>query len=113
MDPDMRMDDPVPTYTYLVEKIKQEFPDLAYLHVIEPRVNGAEDREPAKHESNDFLRKIWAPRPFLSAGGYTRELGMQVADEKGDLIVYGRYFLSTVSQMHEYPLTISDSWNIA
>ena len=33
---DMRMEDPVPTFTYLVEQIKHRHPDLAYLHVVSP-----------------------------------------------------------------------------
>ena len=30
------MEDPVPTYTYLVDQFRRRFPSLAYLHVIEP-----------------------------------------------------------------------------
>ena len=33
---DMRMDDPRPTFSYLVEQLKQRFPNLAYLHVVSP-----------------------------------------------------------------------------
>ena len=29
---DMRMDDPVPTFTYVVEQLKARHPKLAYLH---------------------------------------------------------------------------------
>lgn len=32
----MRMADPLPTFTYLVEQFKQRFPNLAYLHVVSP-----------------------------------------------------------------------------
>lgn len=35
-DADMGMEDPVPTFSYLVEQIKARFPDLAYLHPIAP-----------------------------------------------------------------------------
>ncbi|KAK0184556.1 hypothetical protein F5146DRAFT_1145412 [Armillaria mellea] len=93
---EMRMDDPVPTFSYLVKEIGQRHTDLAYLHVIEPRVNGTEarDDEPGAGESNDFIRELWSPRPLISAGGYTREEAMRVADEKGELIAFGRYFIS-------------------
>ena len=93
------MDDPVPTFSYLVKEIGQRHTDLAYLHVIEPRVNGTEarDDEPGAGESNDFIRELWSPRPLISAGGYTREEAMKVADEKGELIAFGRYFISNVS----------------
>ena len=33
---DILMEDPVPTYTYLVNQFKRRFPNLAYLHVIAP-----------------------------------------------------------------------------
>ncbi|PBK85284.1 FMN-linked oxidoreductase [Armillaria gallica] len=92
---EMRMDDPVPTFSYLVTKIGQRHPDLAYLHVVEPRVSGTITRDDVgAHESNDFIRELWAPRPLISAGGYKREEAMKVADEKGDLVAFGRYFIS-------------------
>ena len=33
----MGMQNPIPTYTYLVTQLGELFPDLAYLHVVEPR----------------------------------------------------------------------------
>ncbi|KAK0205612.1 hypothetical protein DFS33DRAFT_1258643 [Desarmillaria ectypa] len=92
---DMRMDDPVPTFSYLVTKIGQRHADLAYIHVVEPRVFGNMLRDDVRPgESNDFIRELWAPRPLISAGGYTREGAMEVADQKGDLVAFGRYFIS-------------------
>ncbi|KAK0460568.1 uncharacterized protein EV420DRAFT_1641115 [Desarmillaria tabescens] len=88
---DMGMQDPVPTFSYFVSEVKKRHPDLAYLHVVEPRI--AVDRS-TPSESNDFIRRIWAPRPLISAGGYTRESAMQTADRKGDIIAFGRYFIS-------------------
>ncbi|KAH7905134.1 hypothetical protein BJ138DRAFT_1118750, partial [Hygrophoropsis aurantiaca] len=92
---DMGMKDPVPTYSYLVSNLTKH--DLAYIHVTEPRVNGASDRDPKDFEgqSNDFLRKIWGERAYISAGGYTRELALQTAENKGDLIAFGRLYIST------------------
>ncbi|PBK86334.1 FMN-linked oxidoreductase [Armillaria gallica] len=92
----MRMEDPIPAFSYLVKEIGQRHTVLAYLHVIEPRANGTEEREdePGAHESNDFIRELWAPRRLISAGGYTREDAMKVADENGELIAFGRYFIS-------------------
>ncbi|KAK0499112.1 hypothetical protein EDD18DRAFT_62765 [Armillaria luteobubalina] len=93
---EMRMDDPIPTFSRLVTEIGQRHADLAYLHVIEPRVDGTDTRkdEPGANESNDFIRKLWAPKPLISAGGYTREEAMKIADEKGELVAFGRYFIS-------------------
>ena len=45
---DQRMDDPIPTFTYVVEKLKERHPDLAYLHVV---ASGAPSNEGPKEES--------------------------------------------------------------
>ncbi|KAI0086369.1 FMN-linked oxidoreductase [Irpex rosettiformis] len=91
---DMGMKDPVPTYSYIVEKIKERHPTLAFVHVVEPRVDAYIDRPPLENESNDFIRKIWQPRPLISAGGYNRELALEAADKKGDIIAFGRQYIS-------------------
>lgn len=110
------MKDPVPTFTYLVKQIAQRYPSLAYLHVLEPRATGDTDvLEPIgagevrlffaalascdthdHRQSNDFIRDIWRPRPLISAGGYTYETALEVAETKGDLIAFGRLFISNV-----------------
>ena len=108
----MRMKDPTPQFTYFANKIKTRHPDFAYLHLVEPRVQGNMTREAADieaHESNDFLRELWAPKPFISAGAYTREVAIQTAEEKGDIIAVGRYFISNpdlpLRWRHDIPLT--------
>ncbi|KAH8103315.1 NADH:flavin oxidoreductase/NADH oxidase [Cristinia sonorae] len=104
----MRMKDPKPQFSYIVENIKKDHPEFAYIHVVEPRVSGNQDRNPTDEESNDFIRDIWAPRPLLSAGGYNREIGLKMA-EKGDIAVYGRYFISNpdlpIRLARDIPLT--------
>jgi len=95
----MGMKDPVPTYTYLVEKLRDLFPNLAYLSVIEPRTSGGdfEERELEAGESNDFIRDIWGPRPLVLAGGYTRQSAIEKAENDNTLIAFGRHFISNVS----------------
>ncbi|OSX62236.1 hypothetical protein POSPLADRAFT_1056819 [Postia placenta MAD-698-R-SB12] len=90
----MRMDDPKPTFAYLVSRIAEAHPSFAYIHVTEARVNGNVDREVLENESNDFLREIWAPRPFISAGGYTRDTAFEAAEKTGELVAFGRLFIS-------------------
>ena len=87
----------MPTYSHLVSELRRRHPDLAYIHVVEPRVDGVMDKELHESKSNDFLRSIWGNRPFISAGGHTRESGTEFADKYGDLIAYGRLFISNVS----------------
>ena len=36
----MRMTEPIPTFHYLVSRLVQEHPNLAYLHVVEPGLAG-------------------------------------------------------------------------
>ena len=45
---DMRMEDPIPTFTYVVEQLGRRWPDLAYIHTTTPRAplcQGPEDPE--------------------------------------------------------------------
>ncbi|KAJ3551583.1 hypothetical protein NM688_g4619 [Phlebia brevispora] len=91
---DMRMEDPIPQFTHLVSELARQHPSMAYIHVVEPRVHRFDDIEVPPGESNDFMRDIWFPRPLISAGGYKRENALDVAEEKGDLIAFGRYFIS-------------------
>ncbi|TFK62756.1 NADH:flavin oxidoreductase/NADH oxidase, partial [Pluteus cervinus] len=92
---DMRMKDPIPQFTHYATQLKERFPKLAYLHVVEPRIAGTETiKVEVPNESNDFLRKIWSPGVVISAGGYTRESAIRTTEEKGDVIGFGRYFIS-------------------
>ncbi|KDQ53947.1 hypothetical protein JAAARDRAFT_197051 [Jaapia argillacea MUCL 33604] len=91
---EMRMEDPKPTFSHLVTKIRDLHPGFGYIHVVEPQVSGIFDREAKPGESNDFLREIWGTRPFISAGGYSRDLAMDIADKTGNLIAFGRFFIS-------------------
>jgi NADPH2 dehydrogenase len=96
----MRMDDPIPQYTHFVRALAAAHPDLAYIHLVEPRVDGNVDIPGGAPpgESNDFLRALWAPRPLVSAGGYGRDIALEVAQEKGDLIAFGRHYIANVSR---------------
>ena len=86
-------------FSHLVEELRRRHPNFGYLHVIEPRVRGIFDRDEheVEEESNDFLRAIWGDKPWISAGGFSRDRAIKQADEKGDLIAFGRYYTSNVS----------------
>lgn len=102
------MKDPVPTFSYLISQIVERHPDLAYIHAVEKRLINAEQAQAisatAEFENegteNDFIRKIWSSdgkRRFITAGGYTLETGLKTAEKKGDLVAYGRHYISNVS----------------
>lgn len=44
------MDNPIPTFTYFVQQIAEKHPNLAFIHVVEPRVSGSDDRVPTAGE---------------------------------------------------------------
>lgn len=89
------MDDPKPTFAYLVQKIKELYPNFAFLDAVEV------ERPRDGKESNEFLREIWAPKIFISNSGYDRQKGMELADRTGGLVSYGKYFLANVG--HSLP----------
>ncbi|THH03299.1 hypothetical protein EW145_g6368 [Phellinidium pouzarii] len=85
----MRMADPIPTFSHYVTEIRKRNPDLAYLHAVEGAMEG---------DSNDFAREIWGVGKaegavFLSSGGHNRETALKNT-EKGDVVVFGRWFIS-------------------
>ncbi|TVY60772.1 Chanoclavine-I aldehyde reductase easA [Lachnellula suecica] len=91
----MKMADPIPQFSYLVERLKQH--RLAYLHVIESRVNNNIDVE--KTDSINFILDIWGTTsPLFVAGGYTPENAVLAVDDEyknyNVAVVFGRHFLA-------------------
>lgn len=89
---------PIPVFSYLVAELRRRHPNFGYLHVIEPRVVGIFDRTAEKEskDSNDFMRTIWAGKRWISAGGFSRDSAIKQADERGELIAFGRHYTSNV-----------------
>ncbi|KAI0039631.1 FMN-linked oxidoreductase [Auriscalpium vulgare] len=85
-------DDPKPTFGYLVRQVRERLPDLAYLHVIEPRIQDSFEIE--LNETNDFLRELWKGKTYMTAGGFTREMALEHAEHTDELIGFGRAFIS-------------------
>ncbi|KAH9848882.1 NADH:flavin oxidoreductase/NADH oxidase [Lenzites betulinus] len=86
--------DQIPTFTYFVSRLAQDHPDLAYLSIVEPGLSAGEDKPIEEGETNDFIRQLWLPRTLISAGRYTRESAIQKVEETGELVAFGRWFLS-------------------
>lgn len=116
----MRMKHPEPTFALLVSRLREAYPKFSYLHVVEPRIAGASDRDTLEGESNDFLRAIWkGPSSlrngsvYMSAGGYTAEEALAKAEENDELVAFGRYFISNVRiiYVHFTPIFQSLSFN--
>ena len=108
---DMRMKDPVPQFSHVVSELATRYPNLAYIHAVEPRVDGIEDAAgvPPVGESLDFMRDIWrrTGRPFLSAGGFKPASALEHMTKPGyenEMVVFGRLFIANVSI--SFPLAI-------
>lgn len=91
----MKMEDPLPTFTYLANGLKDL--KLAYLHVVESRIDGNADVEPT--QKINFLVDIWdKTSPIFAAGGFKPDSAKRAVDEeytdKDMAIVFGRYFIS-------------------
>jgi len=110
---DMYMKDPKPVHAYLAEQLRSRYPNMSHLHVVEPRVDGSATLDVIPEGfSNDFLREIWRPQRFISAGGYTRQTAIETAEEKGDLIAFSRAYIANPDLpyrlLHDIPLTKGD-----
>ena len=71
----MGMKDPLPTFATFIERVRDAHPNFAYLHVVEPRVDGIAESvfaDEGRIQSNEALRKIWGDRPYIAAGGVDR-----------------------------------------
>ena len=96
------MKDPLPTFTTFVERIREEHPNLAYIHVVEARVNGDDvvtGSGESRAHSSEVLRKIWGDRPYIAAGGMDRATAISTVEKYGGLIAFGRHFLANVSRV--------------
>ncbi|KAL1884856.1 Chanoclavine-I aldehyde reductase fgaOx3 [Paecilomyces lecythidis] len=75
----MRMEDPIPQFTYLAQKLA-EF-KLAYAHVVESRIAGNADVEST--DQLDFFFKAYAnATPVIVAGGYKTASAKDAVDSK-------------------------------
>ncbi|OJJ74972.1 hypothetical protein ASPBRDRAFT_40213 [Aspergillus brasiliensis CBS 101740] len=90
----MGMKEPISQFTHVICRLKEL--KLAYLHLIEARVNGTEDVD--KHDSNTPFIEAWGKiSPVILAGGYTPSSASERLDrqdkEKDLLIAFGRHFI--------------------
>jgi N-ethylmaleimide reductase len=85
--------DPQATFGYFAERLNVY--GLAYLHVIEPRVNGTETvAEGQPPVASTFLRKLFKGA-ILAAGGFDHEGAKEILHRgNADLVAFGRWFSS-------------------
>ncbi|KAK1982118.1 NADH:flavin oxidoreductase/NADH oxidase [Colletotrichum cereale] len=90
----MRMADPVPQFAHVARALRGS--GLAYLHLVEGRVDGNVDREST--DSVRFMVDAWdGASPVLVAGGFDPQSAGRAVAEYGDAevaVVFGRWFIS-------------------
>jgi NADPH2 dehydrogenase len=98
----MGMKDPLPTFTTLVECIRDAHPNFAYVHAVEPRVDGvigSDLTDENRAQSNEAFRKVWGDRPYIAAGGIDGATAMKMVEKYGGLVAFGRDFIANVSRV--------------
>jgi N-ethylmaleimide reductase len=87
--------DPLSTFGRVAELLNQY--GLAYLHLIEPRIKGDDDKvgsEDAEPVAAVHLRKIFTG-PIVAAGGFTRDSAEAIVQRgDADAVAFGRWFSS-------------------
>ena len=85
--------DPMALFTYVVQQIDRL--NLAYIHIIEPRVHGNETADnPDLAMSTHYFRTIYHGT-IVSAGGHDLETGEETIEGgDADFVAYGRLYIS-------------------
>jgi N-ethylmaleimide reductase len=90
---EMSDSDPIALFEYVAKQLNRF--DLAYLHIIEPRIKGnVLVAEGQGHIASARLRKIFTGK-IIAAGGFEPDTAeAAVRDGDADLVAFGRYFVS-------------------
>lgn len=93
----MGMDDPIPTFTYLVEQLRKL--DLGFLDLVEARIRGNDDADCGGDNNVAFAVEAWGREtPVLIGGGFNSESAQKTVDETYKdykvAIVFGRHWTS-------------------
>ncbi len=98
--------EPKALFTYVAQQLDRF--NLAYLHIVEPRVQGNMDVEtPDMELSTGYFRSIYSGT-VISAGGHTRETGeATLAAGHADLVAYGRLYIANPDLPNRFALNAS------
>ena len=108
----MGMPDPIPTFAELVTRIRDTYPDFAYIHVLEvAEIVLSGPRDTAARPSTKFLRDIWGNRPYIANGNYDRDTAVEAVEKEGGLVSFARHFISNVG-VHPCPVEARTHWSV-
>jgi N-ethylmaleimide reductase len=101
---DMRDSNPKALFSYVVEALNKL--NLAYLHLIEPRIQGnVTISDDGTGLGAQFFRSIFTGS-IITAGGYTCETGEAIIQENhADFVAYGRLFLANPDLPQRFALS--------
>lgn len=89
---------------YMVKSLNKY--GILYCHMVEPRINTALDKRESPYSLLP-MRKAFN-KTFLAVGGYDREEGNNaIAENRVDLVVYGRHFLANPDLPWRFKLNAS------
>ncbi|KAF7305676.1 Oxidored-FMN domain-containing protein [Mycena chlorophos] len=97
--------DPIPQFSHTISALKATYqnPPLAYVHLVEPRVEGITTRHPdsiKREESNLPFRRIWRGngRTTILAGAFTKDIAQKTLEsaEEGENLIFafGRLYIA-------------------
>ncbi|EFC38127.1 predicted protein [Naegleria gruberi] len=89
--------DPKPLFEAAVKALDEY--DLAYIHLVEPRISGGANSDDGQAESKPVVvtkeLKPLTRSPIISAGGFTPATAKSTTEEGAtDMIAFGRHFIS-------------------
>lgn len=87
---------PVEQWSYVIRKIKERHPDLAYIHFVEPNGSTASivNFPFNKNATNKIFEELWGGTT-IKAGGYTIESAIKETEEHENVLIgIGRHFIS-------------------
>jgi N-ethylmaleimide reductase len=88
----MSDNNPSETFEYVAEQLNRF--DLAYMHIIEPRVVGSETVIDSEPIATQHLRSIFKG-PIIAAGGFSPDSARAIVESgMADFVAFGRFFVS-------------------
>ncbi|KAH9044851.1 FMN-linked oxidoreductase [Lactarius hengduanensis] len=100
----MRMPDPIPTFAELVTRIRDNHPDFAYIHVLDPPAG-----DNSSGASNKVLRDIWGDRPYIANTDFQRDTAIETVEKEGGLVSFARHFIANP----DLPLRLKENIELA
>jgi N-ethylmaleimide reductase len=90
------------TFSYAVKELNRF--NLAYLHLVAPRVEGFGTAEDQPELGADFFRTIYNGT-IMTAGGYTLETGnAAIASGHADLVAFGRLYIANPDLVERFTI---------